>query len=46
MNDDKIFIGLVACIAMGLNFGMWAQNINAGLVGGLATWLAFCFKYD
>ena len=46
MKVENIVVGLVASIAMGMNFGTWMQDINAGITAFLVTWIAFTFRYD
>lgn len=46
MNGFSIFIGLIISIAIGMNFGMWMQDFNAGTTAFLVTFTAFSFRYD
>ena len=46
MNGFNIVLGLITSIAIGMNFGMWTQDFNAGTTAFLVTLTTFKFKYD
>ena len=45
-DNKKVTLSIVAMIAIGLNFGVWVQDINAGIFSALVTYYAFMFRYD
>ena len=46
MNGINIVVGVITSVIIGMNFGMWMQDINAGITAYFVTWTAFKFKYD
>jgi len=46
MDTNKFPHSLIGAVVVGYNFGMWQENIFAGLWAALITFYAFTFRYD
>lgn len=42
----NIGLAILGMAVIGLNFGLWMDNIFAGLTAAMVTYYAFMFRYD